>query len=204
MQNFFLTLHIISSSHPMPKKGRFCAKQHLSDQKLSSPFRSISRKHLAACKQEAAASRCAKMKNNFWSNDGLLSFQKWLGNIETNHYRFTGSGKRQMYGRTTSIYCQFCLNDAQDKLIKPSRNGLQSYQRSPIQELNDGYDFRRYSQDQNHHKRLQCITRYSSRKNSDYCRCSALEDTEVRNDVRDVQNDINCTIDDLMALTIIE
>ena len=57
--------------------------------------------------------------------------------------------------RSTSIYCQFCLNDAQDKLIKPSRNGLQSYQRSPIQELNDGYDFRRYSQDQNHHKRLQ-------------------------------------------------
>lgn len=33
---------------------------------------------------------------------------------------------------------------------------------------------------------------------------SAVEDTEVRNDVRDVQNDINCTIDDLMALTIIE
>ena len=109
-----------------------------------------------------------------------------------------------MYGRTTSIYCQFCLNDAQDKLIKPSRIGLRSYRRSLIQELNDGYDFRRYSKDQNHHKRLQCITRYSSRKNSDYCRCSALEDTEVRNDVRDVQNDINCTIDDLMALTIIE
>ena len=149
----FLTLHIISSSHPMPKKGRFCAKQHLSDQKLSSPFRSISRKHLAACKQEAAASRCAKMKNNFWSNDGFLPFQKKKEILNQTIFRLQVAANV----RTMSIYCQFCLNDAQDKLIKPSRNGLQSYQRSPIQELNAGYDFRRYSQDQNHHKRLQWL-----------------------------------------------
>ena len=82
---------------------------------------------------------------------GFLPFQKKKEILNQTIFRLQVAANV----RTTSIYCQFCLNDAQDKLIKPSRNGLQSYQRSPIQELNDGYDFRRYSQDQNHHKRLQ-------------------------------------------------